>query len=214
MEQENKNNILENIDNILEIKSSPTNNTKPKENNVLVSVLQLFAVIFLGAGIILPIIIISGMNERLIDQNPAVLILPLYLGVLLITFAGLSYLITEILLRPSLKTLWLENIVTALGVIVIIIGVIGFFMIISETNGSFYELQVIGVKGGIFILLINIQIGLLCLGTASIHNKYSVIGDNLKTPQSDSGIVFCPNCGNKIKLESGMEYCDKCGFKL
>lgn len=214
MEQEDKKDVLKNIDDILGVKSSPTNNIKPKENNILVPILQLFASIFLGAGFILPIIIISGIDERLINQAPAVLTLPIYIGILLVTLAGLSFLIAEILLPSSQKILWLEGAVTTLGVIVMIIGVIGFLVILSNTNRSFYALQSIGLKGAIFVLLFNIQIGLLCLGTASIHNKYCVIGANLRKAQSDSEFIFCPNCGNKIKLESGMEYCDKCGSKL
>jgi hypothetical protein len=184
-----------------------------KKYSPLITVMQIFAIFFLIAGVVLPIIVISNMGEQLIDRKPEMVIFPIYFGILLFTFSGISYLISVILSTPSQKTLWIENIVSAMGIILIIIGIIGFGVAVSETNGSLRELQNYGIIGGLFILLFHADLGLICLGTASLHNKYRNDIIVLKTSESETTIIYCPNCGKK---NSGIdiEFCEDCGEKL
>ncbi|PIQ31076.1 MAG: hypothetical protein COW63_08635 [Bacteroidetes bacterium CG18_big_fil_WC_8_21_14_2_50_41_14] len=184
-----------------------------KNYEVLCTILNIFAVVFLIAGVILPLIIFSNIGWKTIDRNPELSIFPIYLGILLITFSGISYLISVILSDPSQKTLWIENIVSVMGFILIMIGIIGFIAAVSETNGYFRGLQNYGIIGGLFILLFHADLGLICFGTAALHNQNRNDIIVLNTSESETTIIYCPNCGAKVS-DSMSSFCDVCGYDL
>lgn len=184
-----------------------------KNYNALCIILNILAIVFLILGVLLPITIISNIDSRLLNNSPEFLVSPIYLGILLITLSGLSYLISVILSNPSEKTVWIENIVSVLGVILVILGVIGFIVAVSKTNGSFRDLQNYGIIGGIFIFLFHACLGLICLGTAGLHDKYRIENFDKKAEFGDENDVYCENCGEKVS-DSTSSFCESCGIHL
>ncbi len=182
--------------------------------DTLVTVLYIIAAIFLLAGIFIPGAMISDFGQ-IISRNPEVLIFPLYIGLLLIAFAGLSYAIAVVLKQPSDETVWIENTMTTIGTILIIIGVIAF-IIANSNDAPISELRKLGVAGGVLLLLFHLKIGLLCIGAASLHNKYNAgkVSSNITTEDSSKKVVYCTSCGKQVEIEPGDKMCYHCGGHL
>ena len=197
-------------------------NNFSKDYNEIINVLNIFTYLFFAAGIILPIVFVFQIGLNAIDYFPSLLIPPLYLGFILIVLSGLSYIFSAILSNPSEKTQWIENTMKIFGYITIVLGIIGFILIISKTNNSHsYYNRSSQISNASFIiaiafLLINSQIGLLCLASSAIYNKYLI--NNMVSSASDSSnsskVIFCQYCGEKIDLYDGLEYCPNCKKKL
>lgn len=149
---------------------------------------------------------------KIISRKPEVLVVPLYIGLLILSFAGLSYIIAVILKKPTSETLWLEKAMNTSGTVLIIFGVLGFFIAASR-DSSISELRQFGVAGGVLLLLFHLKVGLLCIGAASLHNKYNTGGIANSTEES-SKVVYCTSCGKQVKFEAGDEMCYHCGEPL
>lgn len=184
-----------------------------KKYEVLVYALYIIAAIFLVAGIIFPVKMINELGNA-INRNPEMLFFPLYIGLLLIAFAGLSFATAVILKQPSNETDWIVKTLNAIGTILIIIGVFGFFVASSDDLGI-KELRNAGLIGGVLILLFHLKIGLLCLGLASLHNKYnSEMTIKAAKTEGSNKHVYCTSCGKQVIIEPGDKMCYHCGEKL
>jgi len=190
----------------------------PQNNNsssykILVISLNILTSIFVIAGIIIPAMMIVDLGSY-ISRSPEILIIPIYLLIVLFSLAGMSYIIAEILKQPSSETVWLENTMTYFGVILIIVGVIAFF-IAATNDSSISELRKLGVEGGFLLLIVHLKIGLLCLGLASIHNKLNStwVRDD-KSNGNSSRMVYCTSCGKQVEIEPGDKMCYHCGGQL
>lgn len=190
----------------------------PQDNSsssykILAISLYALTIIFFFAGIIMPAMMINDLGS-IIGRKPEILIIPIYLLIVLFSLAGMSYIIAEILKQPSSETVWLENTMTYLGVALIIIGVIAFF-IAATNDSSISELRKLGVEGGFLLLIVHLKIGLLCLGLASIHNKLNStwVSDD-KSNGNSTRMVYCASCGKQVEIEPGDKMCYHCGGQL
>ena len=189
-----------------------------KEYETLSYFLYGFALIFLGAGILLPISLISKFPSNLIGNNPSVLILPIYIAILLFAFSTMSYMVAILLKKPSQDTIWVEMVLEGLGTILIIIGIIAFFFITSKSSDTISQLENLGVIGGVTFLAINGMFGVLCIGISEAHSKYNSDSPSLRlilnrNNQSDNDSRFCSNCGSRVTDET-IVFCEECGTKL
>jgi len=68
---------------------------------------------------------------------------------------------------------------------------------------------------GLLLLLFHLQLGLLCLGLASIHDKFNTRDEANDITVDDSGkVVYCPSCGKQVEVEPGDKVCYHCGGQL
>ncbi|MDY0341960.1 MAG: zinc ribbon domain-containing protein [Lentimicrobium sp.] len=178
-----------------------------KRYDLISTILQVLSFIFLAVGILLPIYLISDSHG-----STQIIILSLYLGIVLMSFSAIAELISVSLNKPTEKTIWLEETSSVFGLIMSVIGVIGFVYILSNAHGPFDSLNSLGIIGGFIFLLFNGIVGMLCFGAGSIHNKY-IIDRRSQFPAADKK-SFCPNCGKKLELEPGDQKCYHCGGKL
>ncbi len=214
-----------NIYEILEVGTSGTENKQDRQSTHMpapsasnayggqMTFSFIFAVILLAAGIILPIYLISEIPSRVIERSPEVLIFPVYTGFILLIFAALCGMIGYILHNPDKKTIWLENTLNTFAAIILIIGVIFFFIIISETSGSMRELRNLGGFGAVVVLFIHGLLCVLCAGVASIHNKYNSGHFSMLHSKPVQTSRYCSGCGNQAPADSG-QFCQECGNKL
>ncbi len=180
--------------------------------------LNIVSAIILLVAIMVPIFLISQMPSFVLERNPGAVILPIYFGFVLLIFSVVCYMIAVILDRPANNTLWLQSTLNIFGAIIIIIGLIGFLIAVSQTSGTIREVANLGVAGGIVLLLIHGLLGLLCIGTASIHDKFNadnpMLQKAIKKLQKDQDeSLFCSACGHEHKDRSS-EFCEECGNKL
>lgn len=176
------------------------------------------AIIFLGVGIFLPIGIISKFSNNLINNNPSVLIVPIYFAIVLLTFSTMSYIVAILLKKPSKDSMWVAKVSEVLGTILIIIGIITFFVIVSESTDSILPLQNLGIIGGAAVLAFHCMLGTLCIGLSGIHSKYNADSPLLPTVlntnnESEFGSKFCSNCGSRV-TDGTIIFCEECGTKL
>jgi hypothetical protein len=184
-----------------------------KKYDAVVVSMNVLSVIFLIAGIFAPIFLLDEIGTSAIERKPEVLIFPIYLGFILLVFSALSYGISSILVKPAKKSQWLENALMSCGVVLLFIGAFVFLLMISKTENSFGPATAFGIKGGIVLLLVHLQLGLMCMGVSSIHNKYRAPAE-VKPGDGTSGALFCTNCGKKYSSDSVGSFCQECGNKL
>jgi hypothetical protein len=180
--------------------------------------LNIVSVIILLVAIIMPIILISQMPSYVIERNPGAVILPIYFGFVLLIFSAVCYMISVILDWPSNITLWLQSTLNVFGAIIIIIGLIGLLIAVTQTSGTIREVANLGIIGGIILLVIHGLLGLLCIGTASIHEKFNADNPLLKRAikklqKEESETLFCSECGHE-HTDKKAEFCEECGNKL
>jgi len=186
------------------------------ENNKNLQVsLMVFSYLFFAFGILLPLVFMFETGFEFISEYPDSIIFPLYLGLLLIALGGISYFLF-LTLSQNIEDAegWQENALIFLGWILIIIAVLGFVFIISKTGNTFSFIERYGFIGGAIFLLLNVQIGLLCLGTVLVYKKLKQDLPESNTSDNTERFIFCQNCGNKIDLTENAEYCDECGQKI
>lgn len=184
-----------------------------KKYNILVIALFTLTIVFFLAGLIIPGTIISKFN-KLISREPGTLLLPIYIGIIILSFAGISFLIAEILKNPTKESVWLENVMSGLGIALIIIGIFGFFMAASK-NSSIDELRELGIKGGVVLLVIHLKLGLICIGLSAIHNKFNSYGIVNNNDSQNSAIEsYCPSCGKQLTIDPTDKICYHCGNDL
>lgn len=184
-----------------------------KKYNILVVALFTLTIVFFLAGLIVPGTIITKFN-KIISREPGVLVLSIYTGIIFLSFAGISYLIAEKLKKPTKDSVWLENVMSGLGIALIIIGIFGFF-IAASNDSSIAELKKIGIKGGIVLLILHLKLGLICIGVSAIHNKFNSFGIvNINDSQSSPTEFYCPNCGKQLTIDPLDKICYHCGNDL
>jgi len=188
-------------------------NKNSNNNKVLVFALYTLTIIVFFTGIIIPVMLISESGE-IANWKPKDFFVPIYIVIILISFAGMSYIIAEILKNPSNETVWLENTLTVFGVVFIIIGVIAFFVAVSN-DSPIGGIKRFSIVVGLLLLLFHLQLGLLCLGLASIHDKFNTRDEANDITVDDSGkVVYCPSCGKQVEVEPGDKVCYHCGGQL
>jgi vacuolar-type H+-ATPase subunit I/STV1 len=180
--------------------------------------LNIIAAAMLFAAVLIPIFLISKIPDVLLKNNPVVLIVPIYFGLVLLNFSFICYMINEVLFRPSNANLWLESTLNVLGAIIIIVGLIGFFVVVSDTNSIIKELRNLGVIGGVVLLIAHGLLGMLSIGIASIHEKYNADSPELKKAidsllRENNESLFCSACGH-VQKDKSSEFCEECGNKL
>jgi len=209
-----------NLNDILGIESSRSQNNNEEKFNSSAGVLVVISYLIAIAGIIVPIIsFIKIMGNDFTSSHPELLIAPLYIGLLLIAIGGLGVILSALMFNTTKAeeaSEWKEQTLNVIGVILIIVAIVGFFMVIAKTNKTFFStIDSAGIIGGLIFLILNVQIGLLCIVSASAHKKYkknsNVVSETISIP---SKFVYCQHCGNKIDLSENPEFCDKCGKKI
>lgn len=179
--------------------------------------LKAMAIIFLIAGFFIPIYFFSEYGD-FFSHNEGIILIPVYFGFVCVVFSALSYGEYLIIEKPSNDSLWFENALKALGIVLIILGILSFLIALSKSSNSFSYTKNMSIVGGIIALLFNLVLAALCIGLSGIHNKYNEDDPKVDFDDIANTIAakpsYCSNCGKEFSSNMKGGFCEECGNKL